>query len=115
MAELDFDAIRSEAGLTDGHTLVLGGETFSLPAIMPLAVTTDDFDGALEALFGGDADLVFLKQHLSAIRSDRPFSEHDPENPESDIDVIAEKLYGIKPSKKSSPNRAARRERAKNQ
>lgn len=113
MAELNFDALRAEAGLTDGHKLIIGGREFHLPGIMPLAVASGDFDEALEALFGEDADVDFLKLHLSAVRSDRPFSEHDPENPETDIDAIAEKLYGIKPAKKHSPNREARRARAR--
>jgi hypothetical protein len=113
MGDLNFDALRAEAGLGEGHTMTLGGREFHLPAIMPLTVASGDFEESLEALFGEDADLDFLKQHLSAIRSDRPFSQHDPENPETDIDAIAEKLYGIKPAKKHSPNREARRARAR--
>lgn len=111
MADFDFDAVRTEAGFGTGHQITIGGRKFKLPPILPLAVAAGgDFEESLAALFGDDEDdLAFLGQHLSVIRSDRPYSEHDPDNPETDIDVLAEKVYGIKPSKKASPNREARR------
>lgn len=109
MATLNLDALRAEAGL-ETHQLVLGGVTYELPAILPLGVAAaESNDVALAALFGEDADLDALKANLSMVRSDRPLSEFDSDNPQTDIDMICEVLYGIKVNEAPAPNREARR------
>lgn len=116
MAEVNLDALRAEAGL-ETHSLVLGGVTYQLPAILPLGVAAaESNDEALSALFGEDADLDTLKANLSMVRSDRPLSEFDSENPQTDIDMICEVLYGVKQNDAPAPNREARRsgQKAKN-
>jgi hypothetical protein len=115
MASVNLDALRAEAGL-EGHELIVGGVTYVLPPILPLGVVdADSQDDALAALFGEDVDIDHLKANLSMVRSDRPLSEFDPESPETDFDLICERLYGIRRREASGPNREARRDRAKQQ
>jgi hypothetical protein len=117
MADLNLDALRAEAGLED-HKLTVGGRTFTLPAILPMGVmTANSPDEALAALFLSDADpeqftdddidtLKHLKKHLSMVRSDRPADDFNPDDPQTDVDFICERLYGIR---RNTPNREARR------
>lgn len=106
MADVDLDVLRAEAGNDKGHTLTVGGKTFDLPPILPLAVMESrSGDEGFKLLFGADADVAHLKAHLSAFRSDKPGEEFDPDNPESDFDAILELVYGVR----LRPNREARR------
>lgn len=111
MGSLNIDALRAEAGL-EGHELTLGGIVYHLPAILPLGVAAaESNDEALLALFGDDADTDALKRDLSMVRSDRPLSEFDSDAPQTDIDMICERLYGVVQKAPPSPNRQARREK----
>lgn len=104
--EVDLDALRAEAGNDKGHRLTVGGRSFDLPPILPLAVMESRAgDEAFRLLFGEDADVEHLKSHLSMFRSDKPSADYDPDNPESDFDAILELVYGVR----LRPNREARR------
>ena len=140
MGTLNLDALRSEAGL-EGHEFIVGGRTFHLPPIMPVGLGSSlteeegvvrlfmpdeevavDEDGKLCAVDDeGDlvplsaevrATLSHLKRHLSIVRSDRPLSEFD-DDPQSDMDMICERLYGVSRTRGGdevpAPNREARR------
>lgn len=102
MGVLDLDARRAEAN-DEPHQLTLGGETYELPARVPLAfveeLSNNRFYEAIALLFGADnAEPVFAL--LSA----------------EDLDVIAKDLYdmggdgvGKASASSSSSNRAGRR------
>lgn len=114
MGDLNLDAIRAEAGL-ETHTLTVGGKEFTAPPVLPLGVAEcEDQRESLEMLFGPDADIDHLVNHLSVARSDRAF---DPENPQTDLDLIIEAFYGITPPERGeegeAPNREARRAQAR--
>ena len=109
MGVLNLDAIRAEAG-AEAHELILGGVTYTLPAVLPLGVASaESNDSALLCLFGANADLDVLKRELSTVRSDWDGADFDTDNPQTDVDLICERLYGIKKKGVQAPNREARR------
>jgi len=96
MTVLDLDARRAERG--DGHQVTLAGQTWTLPARLPLIVgqylSAGDVEGAVESLFGKDA--------VSTIA---PILDDD------DLEQITKELYGLDSDAgdKANGNRAQRR------
>lgn len=102
MGQINFDALRAEAGVGD-NSITVGGREVPLQPVMSirfgLALDDGEFEEALGLLVVNPDDVEYLIDHLGM----------------AELNQIAEELYGLEAEEDDgeAPNRQARRERAK--